>query len=169
MRRTSFESMACPVARAADVLGDSWNMLILREAFYGRGRFDEFMAELGIASNTLTRRLNELVESGLLEKRLYSEKPPRFEYVLTPKGQDFRPVLLTLMAWGNKHATPKRQPVRLIDTTTGEAVELALVDAHTGKPIGADHKVLRQTARPARAEYFDFDGETDEAPAASAG
>ncbi len=163
MRRTSFESMACPVARAADVLGDSWNMLILREAFYGHTRFDEFMSELGIASNTLTRRLNELVEAGLLEKQLYSEKPPRYEYLLTDKGRDFRPVLLTLMDWGNKHATPKRQPVRLIDTATGEAVELALVDAKTGQPIGPTHKVLRQTARPARAEYFAFDGEAGEA------
>jgi len=163
MRRTSFESMACPVARAADVLGDSWNMLILREAFYGHTRFDEFIAELGIASNTLTRRLNELVENGLLEKRLYSEKPPRYEYLVTPKGQDFRPVLLTLMAWGNKHATTRRQPVRLIDTATGEPVELALIDARTGKPIGPGHKVLRQSAKPARGEYFAFDGEAGEA------
>jgi DNA-binding HxlR family transcriptional regulator len=166
MRRTSFESMACPVARAADALGDSWNMLILREAFYGHTRFDEFIAELGIASNTLTRRLSDLVEGGLLEKRLYSEKPPRYEYVLTAKGQDFRPVLLTLMAWGNKHAAPKRQPVRLIDTVTGESVDLALIDARTGAPIGPAHKVLRQTARPARIEYFAFDGESSAAATA---
>ncbi|MBV8604888.1 MAG: helix-turn-helix transcriptional regulator [Pelomonas sp.] len=165
MRRTSFESMNCPLARAADALGDSWNVLILREALYGRTRFDEFLAELGIASNTLTRRLAELVEAGLLEKRLYSEKPPRHEYLLTAKGRDFRPVLLTLLAWGNKHAMPKQQPVRLIDSTNGETVELALIDARSGRPIGPEHKVLRQGARPARAEYFDFDGEAGAAEA----
>lgn len=162
MRRTSFESMQCPLARAADTLGDSWNMLILREAFYGHSRFDEFLSALGIASNTLTRRLGELVEVGLLEKRLYSEKPPRFEYVLTPKGRDFRPVLLTLLAWGNKHAMPKQQPVRLIDTTSGEAVDLALVDLRTGKAIGPEHKVLRQSARPTKVEVFAFNGEAAE-------
>ncbi len=159
MRRTSFESMNCPVARAVDALGDSWNVLILREAFYGRSRFDEFIAELGIPSNTLTRRLQELVDSGLLEKRLYSERPPRSQYLLTTRGRDLRPVLLTLLAWGNKHATPKQQPVRLIDTDTGEPVELALVDARTGTAIGPQHKVLRQTARPVKVEVFDFDGE----------
>ena len=168
MRRTSFESMQCPLARAADTLGDSWNMLILREAFYGHARFDEFQTELGIATNTLTRRLAELVEVGLLDKRLYSEKPQRYEYVLTPKGRDFRPVLLALLAWGNKHAMPKQQPVRLIDTTTGEPVELAMIDARTGKTIGPHHKVLRQSARPARVEYFAFNGEVGE-PTAMAG
>lgn len=167
MRRTSFESMKCPVARAADTLGDSWNVLILREAFYGRSRFDEFIAELGIPSNTLTRRLQDLVEKELLEKKLYSEKPPRYQYLLTPKGRDLRQVLLSLLAWGNKHATPKHQPLRLIDTTTGESVELALIDARTGKPIGPEHKVLRQTAaRAMKVEVFDFDGEAPPAAAA---
>ena len=161
MKRTSFESMHCPVARAADTLGDSWNVLILREAFYGRTRFDEFVAELGIPSNTLTRRLNDLVCSGLLEKQLYNEKPPRYQYVLTPKGRDLRPVLLALLTWGNQHATPKQQPVRLIDTTTGESVELALIDAKTGRRIGPEHKVIRQSARPVKVEVFDFDGRAE--------
>ena len=159
MRRTSFESMSCPVARAVDALGDSWNVLILREAFFGRSRFDEFIAELGIPSNTLTRRLQDLVDGGLLEKKLYNERPPRYQYVMTARGRDLRPVLLTLMAWGNKHAVPKQQPSRMIDTETGEPVELALVDARTGKAIGPQHKVLRHSARPVKVESFDFDGE----------
>ena len=74
-------------------------------------------------------------------------------------------MLLTLLAWGNKHAMPKQQPVRLIDSTNGETVELALIDARSGRPIGPEHKVLRQGARPARAEYFDFDGEAGAAEA----
>ena len=158
MRRTSFESMSCPVARAADTLGDSWSVLILREAFYGRSRFDEFVEELAIPSNTLTRRLTDLVSAGLMEKRLYNEKPARYQYVLTPKGRDLLPVLLALLSWGNTHATPRQQPVRLIDTTTGDAVELALIDAKTGRRIGPEHKVLRRSVRPVKEEMFDFDG-----------
>ena len=158
MKRTSFESMPCPLARAADSLSDSWNVLILREAFYGAARFDEFETALGIASNTLTRRLKDLVDGGLLEKRLYSERPPRYEYVLTPKGRDLRPVMLTLLAWGNKHASPNGSRTRLIDTSTGEAVELTLVDARTGKTIGQDHKVQRPSAQAAKVEQFAFDG-----------
>lgn len=162
MRRTSFEDMPCPLARAADTLGDSWSVLILREVFYGHHRFDEFVAELGIASNTLTRRLAELVERGLLDKRPYSDKPPRFEYVLTPRGRDLRPVMLALLDWGNKHAIPKRPPVRLIDTETGEPVELAMIDAKTGLQISGRHKVQRRQARPAKDQLFDFDGSAPE-------
>jgi len=164
MRRTSFEAMPCPLARAADAVGDSWNMLILREAFYGHTRFDEFQTELGIATNTLTRRLADLVEVGLLEKRLYSEKPPRHEYLLTPKGRDIRPVLLTLLDWGNRHAMPRAQPVRLIDTTSGEPVELALIDARTGRAIGPEHKVQRRAGRSTRMQICAFDGESAEHP-----
>lgn len=160
MRRTSFEDMACPLARATDTLGDSWSVLILREVFYGHHRFDEFVTELGIASNTLTRRLAELVERELLEKRRYSDKPPRYEYVLTPKGRDLRPVMLALLTWGNAHAPLKNKPVRLIDTETGEPVELKLIDARTGKAIGPQHKVERRSGQPKKVELFDFDGMT---------
>ncbi|WP_431287181.1 winged helix-turn-helix transcriptional regulator [Roseateles chitinivorans] len=168
MRRTSFEDMACPLARATDMLGDSWSVLILREVFYGHHRFDEFVTELGIASNTLTRRLAELVERELLEKRLYSDKPPRYEYLLTPKGRDLRPVMLALLTWGNKHAPLKNKPVRLIDTETGEPVELKLIDARTGKAIGPQHKVERRSGQPKKVELFDFDGAMP-APSVAAG
>jgi len=144
MQRTRFDSMPCPLARAMDHLSDSWNVLILRDAFYGLRRFDEFESALGIASNTLTRRLKELVAGGLLERRRYADKPPRHEYVLTAKGRDLRPVLLTLLAWGNKYSHPPGSAVRLVDTSTGEPVELALVDANSGKPIGPEHQVLRR-------------------------
>src|SRR5271163_2427100 len=103
MRRKSFDDMQCPIARALDRVGEWWSILILRDAFHGLTRFDQFQKSLGIAPNMLTRRLNGLVESGLLERRLYSERPPREEYVLTPRGRDFRTVLWTLVAWGNKH------------------------------------------------------------------
>ena len=91
--------MECPVARSLERVGEWWSILILRDAMIGMTRFDQFQKNLAIAPNMLTRRLNALVEAGLLEKRLYCEKPPRYEYILTPRGRDFRPILLSLQAW----------------------------------------------------------------------
>lgn len=108
MRRKSFAEDRCPVARTLDRVGDPWSMLILRDAGFGSTRFDQFQENLGIAPNMLTRRLETLVEAGLLERRLYSEKPPRHEYVLTAKGHDFQPVLVALKAFGERHY-PKRR------------------------------------------------------------
>lgn len=107
MQRKTFRDMPCPIARSLERVGEWWSILILREAFYGATRFDTFQKNLDIAPNMLTRRLNGLVEEGLLERRQYSEKPPRFEYVLTECGHDFQPVLLSLLAWGNKHFAPE--------------------------------------------------------------
>src|ERR1700744_5038986 len=90
----------CPVARSLERVGEWWSILILREAFYDVTRFDAFQKNLGIAPNMLTRRLNSLAEAGLLERRQYSEKPSRHEYVLTQCGRDFRPVLWALIDWG---------------------------------------------------------------------
>src|SRR3982751_5921060 len=92
----------CPIARGLCRVGDAWSMLILRDAGSGSTRFDQFQKNLGIAPNILTRRLAALTEAGLLERRRYSERPPRDEYVLTQRGRDFRPVLLSLLAFGNK-------------------------------------------------------------------
>ena len=133
MQRKSFGSMSCPIARSLERVGEWWSILILRDAFRGLTRFDQFQKSLDIAPNMLTRRLNALVESGLLERRAYSEHPPRSEYVLTERGQDFRPVLWALLAWGNKHFAPEGPSVVVIDTETGEQADPVLVDRNTGK------------------------------------
>ena len=147
MERTDFGSMQCPVARSLERVGEWWSILILRDAIYGLTRFDQFQKNLNIAPNMLTRRLNALVEAGLLEKRLYCEKPPRFEYILTPRGRDFRPILLSLQAWGNRHFAPEGASVQLIDSATGLPADPILVDRNTGKPItDATH---RNAAGPA--------------------
>ena len=86
MQRKSFGNMQCPIARSLERVGEWWSILILRDAFHGLTRFDQFQKSLGIAPNMLTRRLNGLVEAGLLERRRYSEHPPRDEYVLTERG-----------------------------------------------------------------------------------
>ena len=133
MQRKNLGLMQCPIARSLERVGEWWSILILRDAFLGLSRFDEFAESLGIAPNMLTRRLKGLVESGLLEKRRYQDRPPRFEYVLTERGRDFRPVLWTLLSWGNRHFAPEGASVQIIDAHSGEVAEPVLVDRRSGK------------------------------------
>ena len=104
MKRTSFAGMECSVARTLDVVGEWWSLLVLRDAFCGVRRFEDFQRSLGIARNILTDRLQTLCDCGVLEKRRYQERPERFEYRLTDKGRDLYPVLLSLMRWGDRWA-----------------------------------------------------------------
>ncbi len=143
MQRKSFGAMPCPIARSLERVGEWWSILILRDALRGLTRFDQFQSSLGIAPNMLARRLAALVEAGVLERRRYSERPPRDEYVLTPRGRDFRPVLLSLMAWGNRHFAPEGASVVLADAATGAIVDPILVDRSTGQPISEErHRVV---------------------------
>lgn len=137
MQRTSFQDMSCPIARSLERVGEWWSIMILRDAFVGLTRFDQFQKSLGIAPNMLTRRLNGLVEQGLLERRRYCDKPPRDEYVLTARGRDFRPVLWALLAWGNAHFAPEGHAVEVLDTETGRIADPVLVDRHTGVELRA--------------------------------
>src|SRR6266446_8430371 len=151
MQHKSFENMPCPIARSLARVGEWWSMLILRDALHGMTRFDQFQKSLGIAPNMLTRRLNALVDAGLLSRRRYSEKPPRDEYLLTARGRDFRPVLLALLAWGNRHFAPEGPSVLLVDAKTGAAVDPMLVDRVTGRPVTeSDHRLAPGPAAPAR-------------------
>ena len=137
MQRKRFNTMTCPIARGLDRVGEWWSMLILRDAFAGMTRFDQFEKSLGIAPAMLTRRLKTLVENGLLTKHRYASHPPRDEYRLTPRGEDFRPVLLALLTWGNAHFTPEGPQMQIVDATTGEAAEPVLVDARSGRKLQA--------------------------------
>jgi DNA-binding HxlR family transcriptional regulator len=138
MQRKSFSDMQCPIARSLERVGEWWSILILRDAFQGLTQFDQFQKSLGIAPNMLTRRLNSLVETGLLQRRRYSEHPPRDEYVLTERGRDFRPVLWALLAWGNKHFAPEGPSVLVVDAATGKSADPVLVDRKTGKIMTPD-------------------------------
>jgi DNA-binding HxlR family transcriptional regulator len=135
MQRTSFVDLDCPIARSLERVGEWWSILILRDAFLGLTRFDQFQDSLGIAPNMLTRRLKRLVASGLLARVRYQERPARFEYVLTELGRDFRPVLWTLLSWGNRHFAPEGAAVQIIDAATGEVAEPMLVDRHSGQAL----------------------------------
>ncbi|WP_090697101.1 MULTISPECIES: helix-turn-helix domain-containing protein [unclassified Beijerinckia] len=143
MQHKSFANMSCPIARGLEHVGEWWSMLIMRDALNGLRRFDEFQSSLGIAPNMLTRRLNALVEAGLLERRPYSERPLRHEYAPTQRGRDFRPVLLALMSWGNRHFAPEGPRVTVIDTRTGKPVEPIFVDPATREPIQAPHYLVK--------------------------
>ncbi len=135
MQRKSFGTMPCPIARSLERVGEWWSILILRDAFHGLTRFDQFAKSLEIAPNMLARRLNALVDAGLLERRRYNEHPPRDEYVLTARGRDFRPVLWALLTWGNKHFAPEGASVMLVDTATGQPADPVMIDRRSGEPL----------------------------------
>ena len=142
MQRKSLGTMQCPIARSLERVGEWWSILIMRDALHGLTRFDEFQKSLRIAPNMLTRRLNALIEAGLLERRRYSERPPRDEYLPTARGRDFRPVVLALLAWGNRHFAPEGASVVLINRKTGEPVDPILADPATGRPADEPDYVL---------------------------
>jgi DNA-binding HxlR family transcriptional regulator len=125
----------CPIMRSLAVAGDGWSLLILRDAHAGLTRFDQFRKSLGIAPTILTRRLAALTEEGLLEKRRYSEHPPREEYVLTAAGRDFLPVLFMIGEWGRQHRGGGKL-VRFLDAETGTVIKAVAVDEVTGARIG---------------------------------
>jgi len=127
--------MQCPAARSLERIGEWWSILLIRDALHGLRRFDEFQKSLGIAPNMLTRRLATLVKAGIFKRSRYSERPPRYEYVLTERGRDFRSVLLSLVAWGNRHFTPEGPSVLIADKRTGRIVDPVLVDGATGREI----------------------------------
>jgi DNA-binding HxlR family transcriptional regulator len=124
----------CSVGRAVARVGDAWSMLVLRDAGLGQTRFDGFQKSLGIAPNILTRRLAALVEAGLLERRRYSERPPRDEYLLTAAGRDYLPILLMLGGWARTHFSAEGAS-RPFDRATGRAIRPMVVDAETGTPL----------------------------------
>jgi DNA-binding HxlR family transcriptional regulator len=102
MQRTQFGDMACSIARTLDVIGEPWSPLILRNVFVGINRFDQMQQVLGISRKVLAERLKWLVESGVMEQRQYSDRPPRFEYVLTGKGLELCDLLLVMVRWGDR-------------------------------------------------------------------
>jgi DNA-binding HxlR family transcriptional regulator len=150
MQRKKLSETQCPIARSLEYVGEWWSLLIIRDAMHGLSRFDEFQKSLDIAPNMLTRRLISLVEGGLLEKKRYSEHPPRYEYILTPRGRDLSPVLITLLTWGNKHFAPEGPSILLADKQSGEIADPILVDGVTGQAILADSHIL--VAGPAASE-----------------
>jgi DNA-binding HxlR family transcriptional regulator len=133
-----------------ELVGERWTILIVRDAFLGVRRFDDFQRSLGVARNVLQGRLTRLVEGGILERVRYQERPERFEYRLTEKGRDLWPVVVSMLAWGDKHAAPEGPPVvlehrdcggrvndRRICEACGELLELRDVRPRRGPGVPA--------------------------------
>jgi DNA-binding HxlR family transcriptional regulator len=118
-----YDTQVCSVARALEAIGDRWTMLVVRDAFLGVRRFEDFQRDLGVARNILTDRLARLVDDGILERRRYQEKPERFEYRLTEKGIGLWPVLVSLMKWGDRHAAPDGPPMLILHRDCGGEVD----------------------------------------------
>lgn len=102
MKWDDIGGMTCSIARTLSVIGDRWTLMIIRNAFLGTRRFDDFHAGLGMTRHVLADRLDRLVTAGVLRKEAYQERPPRYEYRLTEQGRDLYPVLLALTGWGDK-------------------------------------------------------------------
>ena len=128
----------CPIARSLAVLGDRWTMLIIRELFIGTRRFDAFQAQTGMSSHLLSVRLKRLEGDGIIERRLYQDRPRRYEYRLTSKGKDLHGVVLALRAWGLRWCGfdwDAEPAVRLIHTTCGGEVGSAPICRHCGETM----------------------------------
>lgn len=136
MRRTRFDTWPCSIARTVDLTGDWWTPLVMREAFYGARRFEEFQRQLGLSRNVLAQRLDRLVGEDMLQRVPYQQHPVRHEYRLTEKGRDFFTVLAAMIRWGDRwFSDPSGPPIQLHDRETGLPIEIAVVDVRTGRPI----------------------------------
>ena len=136
MKRTSFRDWPCSIARTADLLGDWWTPLVLREMFFGATRFDDIQRALSIGRNILAERLRRLVDEGIVERRVYQERPTRHEYLLTEKGRDFFPVLVAIVRWGDRWLHGKNgPPLRLRHRSCGKLTRGELVCSHCREPL----------------------------------
>ena len=138
--KRDYEDQNCSVARALEVVGERWTLLIIRDAFLGVSRFDEFQKSLGIARNVLANRLDRLVAEGILERVRYSEHPERYEYVLTDKGRELRLALAGLRQWGDADLSPK-PPTLLRRASDGKRVVAAFVPEDAKNILSSDEVV----------------------------
>jgi DNA-binding HxlR family transcriptional regulator len=133
----TYEGQNCSVAKTLELIGERWTVLILREIYFGRRRFDEMAGGLGIARNVLTQRLQRLQEEGVLTKHRYQERPERFEYRLTEKGLDLWPVLVTMMQFGDRYYAPDGPPIVLTHTDCGGTLDEHRICTACGERITA--------------------------------
>jgi DNA-binding HxlR family transcriptional regulator len=127
----------CSIARTLEVVGEKWSLLVLRELFLGVGRFDRIAANTGAPRDVLSARLKSLVAAGVLDRVPYSEHPPRYEYVLTEAGRELRPVILSLMHWGDRHLAGDGGPPVVLTHRCGNVFEPELVCAVCHEPVGS--------------------------------
>jgi DNA-binding HxlR family transcriptional regulator len=143
----TYDSQNCSAARALELVGERWSLLIIRDAlFAGHSRFGDFQRSLGVAPNVLTARLDSFVAAGLMKRRRYSEHPEHYEYLLTDKGRDLAPVIVALSAWGDRYAAPNGPPIIYEHAACGTEIQQAIRCAACDEQIGP----AGITARPGR-------------------
>ena len=146
MRWDDIGSLPCSIARTLSVVGDRWALLILRDAFLGARRFEEFHASLELSRHRLAARLRKLCDEGVFERRRYREHPPRYEYRLTEKGRDLYPVIAALLRWGDRWMAEGAPPVEVVHRRCGKPLTLVLTCPACGDEV---------TARDVRVTGFD--------------
>lgn len=144
MRWNEAADQYCSIARTLGILGDRWTLLIVREAFSGVRRFDDFRKHLDIARNVLTERLQRLVDAGVLVQQQYQDNPPRSEYRLTQAGRDLQPTLISLMQWGDRWLAGRAgPPLQVQHTRCGHVARAKLTCGHCGEELDARNTQLR--------------------------
>lgn len=133
-----YDRSNCSIARTMEVLGERWTLLIVRNALVGMTRFDEFQRSLGIASNVLADRLARLADEGILERRRYCDRPARHEYHPTEKGRQLRPLLATMVGWGDRYYAPHGAPRLLLHRECGHTIAEQLTCTHCHRPVSCD-------------------------------
>lgn len=142
MKSNKYDVMNCSTAKALELIGEWWTMLILREAFFGTRRFEDFQKHLGIARNILTARLKKLGDSGVLERVPVKEGAKRHEYRLTPMGRDLYPTLIAMTQWGDRWLHKAGAPVRFVEHATGKDIADVAILSKDGRVLDARDMVL---------------------------
>src|SRR5262245_8060958 len=131
----TYDNQVCSVAKSLEVIGERWTVMILRDAFLGVRRFDDFQRSLGVSRGVLSARLDRLCEEGIFERRPYRELPPRFEYRLTEKGRDLWPAMMALMHWGDRYEADAGPPRIVLHRDCGGEVTDRLTCARCGAEL----------------------------------
>jgi DNA-binding HxlR family transcriptional regulator len=147
MLPNTYEGQDCSIARALEVLGERWTLLVIREAFRGVRRFEGFMERLGCARNVLAARLARLVDEGVLEKVPYQQRPERYEYRLTGKGLDLWPTIVALLQFGDRYYAPDGPPMLLTHRDCGGTLDDRRVCTRCGTPLQARDVLATPSAR----------------------
>jgi DNA-binding HxlR family transcriptional regulator len=138
MLKRDYPDQDCSAAYTLEFVGERWTLLVIRDIFAGFRRFDQIQEDLGVARNVLTARLQRLVDEGILERRPYSESPPRYEYFLTEKGIDLWPILITMMRWGDRHGDwPQGPPLVVRHKDCGGEMDDHFICERCGERLGA--------------------------------
>jgi DNA-binding HxlR family transcriptional regulator len=160
--RRRFDGENCSVARALEVLGDWWTLLLVREALFGTRRFADFQAALGISKNVLTQRLEHLVCHGVFERVDAGTHGTRYEYVLTPMGKDLATVMTALRQWGDRWIFGRgNEPLLVIDRRTGRPVPRMRIVGEDGTPLRGSQLELRPGPGASKATLARFEPEDD--------